>query len=122
MTFSDNQFETAWAAYCPTPDTPAQPSKIIHLPKPGAVTLGGTRGDTRRKGEAVGELEQRLQPGGPIGKHDFVYWPLDDSHTIEISVDRYLDNRQLLGAHRPKRFCESRCADDSYKRSGAKLG
>src|SRR5262249_1262563 len=25
------QFETAWAAYCPTADTPTHPAKIIHL-------------------------------------------------------------------------------------------
>jgi hypothetical protein len=29
-----SQFETAWHAYCPSPDTPTQPSKIIRLPRP----------------------------------------------------------------------------------------
>jgi hypothetical protein len=31
-------FESAWAAYCPSPDTPTQASKIIHLPRPQADT------------------------------------------------------------------------------------
>lgn len=29
-----SQFEKAWHAYCPSPDTPTQPSKIIRLPRP----------------------------------------------------------------------------------------
>jgi hypothetical protein len=29
-----SQFEEAWQSYCPSPDTPAQPSKIIELPRP----------------------------------------------------------------------------------------
>jgi hypothetical protein len=28
-----SQFETAWCAYCPSADTPTQPSKIISLPR-----------------------------------------------------------------------------------------
>jgi Protein of unknown function (DUF3631) len=31
-------FESAWAAYCPSPDTPTQASKIIHLPRPTGDT------------------------------------------------------------------------------------
>jgi hypothetical protein len=29
-----SEFERAWHSYCPPPDTPAQPSKIIRLPRP----------------------------------------------------------------------------------------
>jgi hypothetical protein len=32
--YSRLQFEEAWRAYCPSPDTPTQPSKIIGLPRP----------------------------------------------------------------------------------------
>jgi hypothetical protein len=31
-------FESAWAAYCPSSDTPTQTSKIIHLPRPTGDT------------------------------------------------------------------------------------
>ena len=31
--YSRSQFETAWRAYCPSADTPTQPSKIISLPR-----------------------------------------------------------------------------------------
>jgi hypothetical protein len=32
--YLSSQFEKAWRAYCPLPDTPTQPSKIIRLPRP----------------------------------------------------------------------------------------
>ena len=31
--YTRDQFEAAWAAYCPTADTATQPSKIIGLPR-----------------------------------------------------------------------------------------